>query len=444
MPRGAEAYASILATLAAGGYFCPVNIELPARRIQDIQLQFDPHIVIAETEWFNEHFSQEAAGLLCDPALVAPLEFDLSKARRNHLAYVIFTSGSTGRPKGVVIPRSAASHFVQQFSKLVGVGPHDRWAQFSNLGFDLSLVDVFVALTRGAALVPIARPHQRMFPALCIKDEFITIWHSVPSVVDLMAKSSQITPDNLRSLRIASFCGEPLRHQHLVTLFSAKPSLEVFNTYGPTETTMFCTAQRLTSGDYEQFCSSSASVGETLPGWQIELTGGATPDDGEIVIFGDNIGLGYFNDPSLTDAAYRTIPAAMDSSPSRRAYYTGDWAERVEGKLYFRNRIDRQVKISGNRLELGEVEHHLRNVARRHCCVVLAQEGLLGVIETDDDVDEVAILTDLRALLPSFAIPKGLVTLPKLPRNINDKTDTALVKEMAVERWRQGRSNNGS
>ena len=127
---------------------------------------------------------------------------------RSDVAYVVFTSGSTGRPKGVKISRRGFSHFLGVCQSYFDLSPGEKWGQWSSLAHDLGIMDVFMALTQCGTLVPLNEA-ERLRPATAIRDRCISIWQSIPSVLDLMMKGNQLTSDYLAPLRVMSFCGEP-------------------------------------------------------------------------------------------------------------------------------------------------------------------------------------------------------------------------------------------
>ncbi len=143
---------------------------------------------------------------------------------------------------------------------------NDRWGQFSNLGFGLCLPDIFPAILNGAALVPIASPGEKLFPGKMIKRHGITFWNSVPSVVDLMDKAGHLTPAYLETLRKISFCGERLFPTRVEKLLAVNPDLIIYNTYGPTEITIFCTAKKIDIHTYKNYSHKTMSIGKPMPG----------------------------------------------------------------------------------------------------------------------------------------------------------------------------------
>ena len=161
---------------------------------------------------------------------------------------------------------------------------------------------------------------------------------------------------------------------------------------------------------------------------EIALIGGENDDEGEIVILGPQLAEGYWGDPEQTARAFRV--QARETGP-QRAYFTGDWAERRSGSIYFRNRIDFQVKVSGYRLELDEVAAAIRALGWTEVVVAQTPGGIVAVIEAaeDADFDETTLQRELAGKLERHALPTRIRRLPSFPRNANDKIDRAAVLE---------------
>src|SRR5439155_15900976 len=277
LPAGSGAYAGMLATLMAGGYYATTNLQTPSARQRSVCQLFDPEVVISDSESLYS-----LAGAINDRPLVRVdgIGSDVLTSVRqpDALAYVMFTSGTTGVAKGVMIGRSALSHYVAWSKDAMAVQPEDRWSQHPNIAFDLSILDIYGALCSGATLYPLISRGDRLMPAEFIRRHGLTIWNSVPSVIDLMQRRS-LTPDHFASLRLATFCGEPLRREHLDVVFSMNPRVLVHNTYGPTETTVSCTLLQLTAESYASICSASVPLGDAIQDMQLFLVGGSSPEE---------------------------------------------------------------------------------------------------------------------------------------------------------------------
>lgn len=416
LPQGISAYAAILGVTFAGGTYCPINTHLPLYRKEKILKNFEPDLVIhnrhedipiiKDYKYFN-------IDLLPDSTLKKHLQ-------SNECLYVIYTSGSTGEPKGIAIKRSAVSQFISWSIEATNVSYKDKWGQFSNLGFDLSVMDIFTSLGGGSTLVSLNSLNDRLMPAKAIKSFGLTIWHSVPSVIDLMNKAGHITHEHINTLRLMSFCGEPLFSNQIKTILNAKNDLTIFNTYGPTETTVFCTQQIIHKDNYLDICNITAPIGSPIPGWGLLLTNGEDEQNGEIMIYGEHIGIGYWRNPEATKRVYKEITI---NNQKTRAFLTGDLAEFKNGHLYFLNRKDRQVKIRGYRVELSEIDSYIRQFGISNSATITLEGKLISCLESKETPDLEKLTYFLSERLPFYSLPSKFITINEFPRNFNDKID---------------------
>ncbi len=421
LPQGPDAYAAMLGAGLAGCYYGPLNVEVPIEKQRRIVRLMQPAIIVAEPG-LAALLAPEAPGamILCPKdTLGAPF---LGRGSRHEIAYIIFTSGTTGTPKGVVIPRTALNHFIDWVKYSGTITSEDRVPQFSNIAFDVSVTDIYGALCLGATLFPISGRADRMFPARVVAREKLTMWNSTPSVLSLMHRAGELTSEMLGTLRLINTCGEALLPAHVAAVFAALPNVIMQNSYGPTETTVTMTELRLNRNNYAPACRSSVAIGDPIAGIDIFLLGGAHPDEGEIVITGPQLAMGYWNDPERTAAAFRTIDVG---GVPVRAYFSGDWAERRDGYIFFKERIDLQVKIRGFRLELDEVAKAIHEQGFPVACVLKWREELAAVIERSPEkfADEGALRTALAKTLEAHAIPSVVRWIDLIPRTANDKLD---------------------
>ncbi|MEQ8787429.1 MAG: AMP-binding protein [Pirellulaceae bacterium] len=423
------AYAAMTGTLLAGGTFCPVDLDGPKARNEAICRLFAPDVVLYDGEIPEFADLAPVSMRMLDVSAVDDCSPGTPSSDRSEVAYVVFTSGTTGEPKGVKIGRREFSYFLHVAQTYFNVGIGERFAQWSPLSHDLGVMDVFMALCHGGALVPLTRA-DRMRPALAIQRHRIAIWQSVPSARDLMKRAGHLTAEYLRSLRLMSFCGAPLRPHELKSLFAACPDLQVFNTYGATETTGFNTLNDLTKANYDSVChGTDVSIGDDVPGWTLLLRGGESEDEGEIVLAGDYLSLGYWLDEDKTRTAFRQITTA---SGTQRCYFTGDLGLRRGGRVFCVGRKDNQVKICGERIELEEVDSALRQLGFDNACTVYHDGELYAFVETTASVEQERIRDLLHQHLSFHAIPKSIRATPVLPRNPNGKLDReALRREIA-------------
>ncbi len=437
LPQGGWAYSAMFATLMAGGVYTPINLDHPVDRRRQTISQFEPNAVVAmgENDFLDLDLANAIVRITIDRLGCKTL---IKSAPAGDLAYVMFTSGSTGAPKGVMISRMGLALYVNWAHKAMDVTPEDRWSQHPNIAFDLSVLDIFGALCAGASLYPLTQTKERLFPAHAIRTHQLTIWNSVPSVVDLMRRTDQLNTNYLASLRLITFCGEPLLSQHLDFLFSARPDIRVHNTYGPTEATVSMTLLRLCASNYRQHCENTAALGEPIAGMNIFLEDGDRPDEGEIVIAGPQVARGYWRDEVLSDKAFGTRIVGSVVQP---AYRTGDWAKRKGNDLYFVSRIDRQIKRQGNRIELGDVDAALRLAGASATCTVFVDNYLVAFVEQAESADVTALSRRIRKTLPSYALPNQIRALPVLPRNANDKIDAKALEALVRDAHSQDRAD---
>ena len=422
LPQTADVYAAMLGAGLAGGYYVPLNLAAPVAKLQRIVQLAEPDFIVASGEMAALlHQSHPDAGLV-DPVFSSDVARLSGPGTRHHLAYIIFTSGSTGDPKGVMVPRTGLNHYTQWMGRAFAITPDDRWSQHPNLAFDLSVVDVYGALCHGATLYPLVSESDRLMPARMIARHKLTIWNSVPSVLNLMMQAGQLTAANLASLRLMTFCGEPLLPEHVRAIFAARPDVLVQNTYGPTEATVSMTELPLRVGACEAAMGDSVAIGEAIAGMGMNLVGGPDADEGEIVITGPQLADGYWRDPGKTAAAFRDVTV---DGQVQRGYHTGDWAVRRNGHVFFRERIDFQVKVMGFRVELDEVASAIRDCGWPVACVFKRGDGLAAVVEAcaGQAFDEQALRAQLSAKIERHAVPQMIKLVDRMPRNDNDKLD---------------------
>lgn len=439
LPQGAWAYAAMFASLMAGGFYVPLNMQMPAGKLTSILDRVDPHMIVSAAGVDTGFLTPERAGTLVDVGNL-PKPPLTEKQAPCDLAYVIFTSGSTGEPKGVAITRQSLAHYIKWAHRAMDVTAEDRWSQHPNIAFDLSVLDIYGALCAGACLVPLTSRRDRLMPAKAIRTHGLTIWNSVPSVVDVMHQTGQLTAENTASLRLATFCGEPLLEAHLDHLFAAKPTLVVHNTYGPTEATVSCTLLKLEARTFRDHCRASVAVGDAIPGMHLYLDGddpdNPDADEGEIIIAGPQIARGYWQNDAQTAKAFFTADIDGTAMP---AYRTGDWGRRIGGDLYFESRIDRQIKRGGYRLELGEIDAALRSAGAAAVCSVFRDGQITAFVEGGDPAACEALLKKVGEFLPAYAIPDRIEPIDALPRNNNDKIDAGALLRRLDGAFSQGK-----
>lgn len=354
------------------------------------------------------------------------------------LAAILYTSGSTGQPKGVQITQRNLAAFVSWARAELDVGTGDVFANHASFNFDLSTFDLFVALSVGAAVWIVPGEQARDVAALAagLRDHGVTVLYCVPSILHLLTASGALTPDVTARLRYVLFAGEVFPLPQLRALAELLPrQTQLYNLYGPTETNV-CTYYRVRPGDLAG--DRPVPIGTPVSGARVTVrdTEGrivTQPGEvGELVVSGDCVTPGY----------WRREAESAKAGHSLGRHATGDLVSyRDDGHLVYHGRTDRMVKLSGYRVELGEVEAAvLRHPAIAEAAVVVADDGgrrSLAVYYTAaaDAVRPslIGIKRHCATLLPSYMVPHAAVALRELPRSANGKIDYRRLKAADVD-----------
>ncbi|SNR35504.1 non-ribosomal peptide synthetase [Actinomadura mexicana] len=439
VPPGADLVVALVAVLAAGCAFLPLDVRYPRRRCEFALGDADADLLLTRSDAADR---LDFAG----PTLILDRQGGGPEGRRSPLdrippefpAYVLYTSGSTGRPKGVVMPHSAAVEQMRWAVEAFGLRPGDRVAQRTPVAFDAALWEFFAPLSCGAAVVTVPSGADRDIAALetVLTEGAVTVLQVVPSLLAVLAESSTLT--RCPELRLLCCGGEALP-QRLADAVIGDTGATLLNLYGPTETCVDATWWRAEAGAP----GTTVPIGRPVTGVRLYLLdelGEPVPPGtpGEIFIGGAQLAWGYRGRAGET--AERFVPDHLSGRPGDRLYRTGDRARRLPGaELEFLNRTDDQVKVRGVRTEPGEVEAALADHPRvRHAAVVPYRDGAGeasdGVTLTAfvswaggppaEDEDAVAELRDhLRGRIPEAMVPTTFITLSDPPLLPNGKLD---------------------
>lgn len=404
VPSGTnDLYVAILAVLAAGAAYVPVDAEDPDERAELV---------------FGEADVRAVVGAGHELTVTGRSEVPAARPGVEHDAWIIFTSGSTGKPKGVAVSHRSAAAFVDAEAALFltdePIGPGDRVMAGLSVAFDASCEEMWLAWRYGACLVPVPRSQVRSGADLgpWLVEQEITVVSTVPTLAALWE------PETLNDVRLLIFGGEacpPELAQRLVT-----EGREVWNTYGPTEATVVACAS-LMSGE------EPIRIGLPLDGWELAVVDEAGEPvpmgaSGQLVIGG--VGLARYLDAEKDAEKY----APLESLGWERAYRSGDLVKAEPEGLVFLGRADEQIKLGGRRIELGEVDAALQalpGVAGAAAAVRTARSGnqlLVGYVVTQDGWDHAVAVEKLRAELPAALVPL-LAPVEELPTRTSGKVD---------------------
>jgi amino acid adenylation domain-containing protein len=446
MQRGPEQLVGILASLLAGAAYLPVDASLPAERRKYMLANGRVRCVLTNTGRLDVAGGPyQVLGL--DAAAPGDLEppVDLPPAAGadpDDLAYVLYTSGTTGDPKGVMVTHRSVLNVVADCNSRFGIGPHDRFFGISAFNFDLSVYDVFGALSAGAAVVlpdGDKATDPRHWLALC-RNAGVTVWNSVPAIVSLLhdqAVTDGMTP--LTSLRLVMMSGDRIPPALPAALRALKADLEIVSLGGPTETTIWNILHRIGPDDDGTKNIPYGRPNANNRAYILDDSGCDVPDwvSGEICAAGVGLARGYWGDAALTAERFWQDPARGE-----RMYATGDLGRYLpSGEIEILGRSDFQIKVNGYRIEAGEVETRLTRLDCVRHAVVVRHDGSQGdrlvahlVADGAQRPADRAVREALRRHLPEYMIPSVISWHDALPLTRNGKVDRAkLASETALE-----------
>lgn len=438
-----------LACVKSGRAYCPVDISVPHSRAEVIIREVEPEVILA-----TEDFSVENGKILSLPSIISIVQKEEKNIRAHKLKpvsaedifYIIFTSGSTGTPKGVQITTSCLDHFIRWAVTLGGgffEGNHYTFINQAPFSFDLSVMDLFLALYTGGTLWALDKRIQSDMKLLLnsLKNSGAGVWVSTPSFADVCLSDKQFSEELLPELKLFLFCGETLTNRTVSRLKQAFPGAAVVNTYGPTESTVAVTKITVNQEIYERY--QPLPVGKEKEGTWIliwDSDGCPVPEGerGEIVIAGDTVSAGYWKNEKLTEEKFGVTEI---QGKCCRFYRTGDQGYKKDGLLFYSGRMDRQVKLHGYRIEIDDIENNLMKLPDVGQAAVLPAyrdgkvRSLTAYVSVKRNIaDGFKASQKIRSLLarylPEYMIPKRIIFLDKLPMTINGKIDRKALEGM--------------
>nr|WP_296779895.1 non-ribosomal peptide synthetase [Rhodococcus sp. (in: high G+C Gram-positive bacteria)] len=426
LPRSTESVISVYAVLRAGAAFLPLDPDQPARRNDRVVALARPAVTVTTDRYvdslpnsvsYADLVSRGRDGTVTAAVLPSP----------TNLAYVLFTSGSTGEPKGVAISHAAVVNQIGWIARTYELGADDVVLFKTPSVFDVSIWELFGPLATGGSVV-VAEPHGHQdlrYLEQTIADYGVTAVSFVPSMLSVF--TAQADPSKLTSLRRVLVAGEVLSASVARRASKVLPARSIHNLYGPTEFTVHATSHPLTDGEDRD---SGIPIGRPVSNSVVHvLDSRLSPVPlgviGELYLSGVQVARGYYGRGDLTAERFVADPFG---TPGGRLYRTGDLVRRRgAGELVFVRRADLQVKLRGQRVELGEIETALMQFDVIGQAVVDVSEDRLVAYVTQADaavtVPVGPIRKELRSVLPVYMIPGTFVVLASLPTTPNGKVD---------------------
>ncbi|MEH2158037.1 amino acid adenylation domain-containing protein [Nostoc sp.] len=428
--RSIEMLVGLLAIMKAGGAYMPLDPAYPKERLAFTLVDSQVSVLLAQAHLVNDLPPHSAKVVCIDADSTAFADYStenvVSNVNPQDLAYVIYTSGSTGKPKGVQIPHSAVVNFLTTMRQTPGLAKEDILLSVTTLSFDIAALELYLPLIVGARLVLVNREitidSNQLIKQLVSNG--VTVMQATPATWRMLVAAGWESQNTMKIL-----CGgEALDYSLAYQLLER--GQEVWNLYGPTETTIWSAVQKV---NYQEQQQGVSSIGRPIANTQFyildshhKLVPVGVP--GELHIGGVGLARGYWNRPQLTEEKF--IPSPFESG--KRLYKTGDLARYLrDGKIEFLGRIDHQVKIRGFRIELGEIEALLEQHPQVRKTVVVAREDIPNdcrlvayLVNHENATPSVNELRRfLKEKLPEYMLPSVFVVLDVLPLTANGKVD---------------------
>ena len=422
--RSAEMVVALLAVLKAGGAYVPLDPRLPDERLATMLSDVRPKTIITDRSQHREVFGANVIHIDSDwDAISRESTANLHRAvHPNSLAYVMYTSGSTGRPKGVAVEHRSVVNLLHSMQGEPGLSPQDVLLAVTTLSFDIAGLEIFLPLITGARLFVASDADvvdgNRLWELLV--ESGATLMQATPTTWRLLIAAGWPGASNLTIL-----CGGEELTSDLAKQL-ARRSRSLWNVYGPTETTIWSSMYRV-SGNEE----NTVPIGRPLANTSLYILDAHHKPvpvnvSGEIYIGGEGLARGYLNRPELT--AERFVTTSVETGKSARLYRTGDLGRfRANGNIEYLGRLDNQIKLRGQRMELGEIESILAShPAVRQAVVTLTgnsadQEKLSAYVVAKEGVSSPGageLRRYLRTKLPEHMVPTSfsqIETVPQLP-----------------------------
>ncbi|MDB4498135.1 AMP-binding protein [Gammaproteobacteria bacterium] len=423
-----DTYASVFALWMEGYAYIPLHPLQPLERCEDICTQVGCTTILdssKETRYKDYHVvaTQNLENQLFDTHYDASITDDA-------LCYVLFTSGSTGKPKGVKITRQNIHAFVEAFEQTeIQLTPEDRCLQCFDMTFDVSVQSYLLPLLHGACVYTV--PHDQIkfsYVAGLIEDYDLTFGAMAPSMVRFLKPYfDEIYSESFKHCILTAEASpvELVKEWHERCI----PNATIYNFYGPTEATIYCSYYKLPSTCIKTH-NGIVVIGKVFNGLDVVIVDEnniplKSGKSGEMLISGPQITPGYWNNPEMDAKAFQALTLENET---KLYYRTGDICSiDIDGNIAYQGRIDSQIKINGYRIELGEIEYHARSYYQGSNAVALAQQhegNTQIVLIVEHQVEDISqLMIHLRSVLPQYMIPSRVIYTGIFPLNANGKVD---------------------
>lgn len=426
-----EMVVGILAILKSGGAYVPMDPMYPTERLNSILNDTKVNFVLVSKKTINSFdYNCKINAVRVDLLLINPnCVKDLPPiAQANNLAYVIYTSGTTGKPKGVQITHKSVVNFIKSMIQELNANRGDVFLSITTICFDISILEIFLPLSIGARCLVVNRRMACDGKALIksIEENKISIMQATPVTWKLLLESDWAGNKKMKIL-----CGGESLSKELAKQLIDKSS-ELWNMYGPTETTIWSSIGRIRN--YDEIDIGKPILNTTMYVLNIDGQPISIGEKGELFIGGQGLSRGYFNDKELTDKKF----VYNSFLNGERLYSTGDLARILpNGKIELLGRLDYQVKIKGYRIELLEIEKNILEMNYINDAVVIVKDDKSGekiivayIIRKSCEITPMSIRHYLLKKLPAYMIPVKFIFLDKFLYTNSNKVDRNKLRQI--------------
>ena len=428
-----ETYSAILAALLLGITYIPIEPSHPdERNNQIIRISKVSSVFCSDFSGLSKEFLEVNKSMFFQTDSGEKNIADLKVIQTDNPAYILFTSGSTGVPKGVPISMKNLLAFVNNVDgMMLDINDKSRFLQVFELTFDLSVFSYLVPLLYGASVFTLPKtPFKQMAAIQLIKEQNITHVLTVPSFVSYLKPF--FAKIKLPSILHWLFCGEALKAGMLSEWQNCIPAANLYNVYGPTEATIFCSSYHCGRNAIKDY-HGIVCIGKPFNGVKFSLFEDSLPikdldKNAELCISGSQLTKGYLDDPEKNKTAFFSF--------DKQTYYrSGDLCHKdKEGDYFFIGRNDTQVKINGYRIEISELEYHAGDFPGIDEAVVIItsndQQVLTLIYTAKSELNKDEIILFLTQKIPSYMLPGQIIFVQSIPYNLNGKIDK---KELAYQ-----------
>lgn len=440
--KSIKVLASFMGIAYSGNFYSPIDVDMPAQRVNRILEVLEPVMVITTRELKKEFAQFDYKGEFLIYEDIAPMESSeqvktsLEKIIDMDLLYVLFTSGSTGMPKGVCITHRGVIDYTDWVTETFEITSEDTFGNQAPFYFDNSILDIYSAMKTGATvyIIPKLLFMQPVRLLEYLKDNNINTIFWVPSAMMVVSKLKAFrNVDVTGTLKRVLFAGEVMPNKQLNIWRKYLPDALYANLYGPTEITDVCTYYIV---DREFQDDETLPIG--IPTKNMEIIVLDEEDHlvtepgvvGELCIRGSGVATGYYKNPERTAQAFVQNP--LNDAYEEKIYRSGDLVEYNEyHEIIYLSRKDFQIKHLGHRIELGEIETAVSSLpgVAMNCCLYDEKRSRI-VLFIDKDMTKDEVNTLLTNMVPEYMLPGKVIYMDTMPLNANGKIDRVALKEL--------------